>query len=446
MRILLLILFPFILSAQNADYLFLQGRIDSAIKYNAELDLRGLKRFYTIDRPLIAADFKNGEYRQIYFRMVGSGSMWDNGNSTTIMATFNDAPVFSIQKGKGVIIQGITFLGPGIGRDSRYSPQAAICIDPFSGTLPPDSGYPTLREWYRGSQSRGGSTGCRFEDCTTGNTTVGIIVSPNGFTQNGEILTFENIRLGKHKYGIAGCQAQEKMNRVINVGAWSDMECLFQFNTYGAQQPGNWVVDGVNVAGTVKKLISRYSGGWGPMYISNVFAENIITIGEWYTNSGDVLNNAFINFKYKDQTGYFPEYQLKAPGLTITNSNIRYYGETKQPVMLTGVKDGGGNSLYVQPVTDTYGWETGKKFRITQPFLRSTDSVKDCKVVVKYAYPNTIDSVQVGDFVLFMNIQDQSYQGQGQVTAKDSVSATVKFISPSIKTLSNYRVGVYKKL
>lgn len=452
-----LLLLPILTLAQNADWRELQGKIDSAINTNGEVIIN---RNYTIDQPLIAAKWTGKEYQQVYFKMTGKGSMWDNSAKSVIRATFKNAPIFSIQKGKGVIIKGVTFLGAyssprsAFGksfdsygdtscRDSRYSPYAGICIDPFSGKVPPDGGYPTLTAWYRGPQTRSGSTGIRIEDCTIGNVTIGIITSPNGYTQNAEIITLQNIRIGACKAGVAGCQSQEKMNRIINLGCWETCHTLFVFNKYGARQPGNWFIDGVNIAGNVANIIYRYSSGWGPMYMCRIFAENIESFGIWDGLSGDVLSEAFINFKYKNELGYLPEYQLFSRGLTVLNSNFRYYGELKQPLVLIGIRNSPTNSFYMPPVTNTYGWDSTnfKGFNIEQPFYPSDAAVVDNKVAIRVRK----NIVEPGQFVVFMQMGDWSYQGEGMITSVNGDMVTIGFISPSIKNLKNYRVGVYKK-
>ncbi|MBZ5859012.1 hypothetical protein [Flavihumibacter profundi] len=455
--VIVLLWLPIFGFSQNADWKELQGKIDSAIKQHGVVKV---ERNYTIDQPLIAADWNGKEYRQVYFQMLGTGSMWDVGANSVIRATFKNAPILSIQKGKGVIIKGITLLGSYVTqkspygipfenfgdpscRDSRFSPYAGICIDPFSGDLPADGGYPTLKAWYRGPQTRSGSTGIRIEDCTIGNVTIGVITSPNGYTQNAEIITLQNIRIGACKAGIAGCQSQEKMNRIINLGCWESCHTLFVFNKYGAGQPGNWFIEGVNIAGSVANIIYRLSSGWGPMFMSKVFAENVESIGVWDGDSGDVLSEAFINFKYKNELGYLPDYQLFSNSLTILNSNLRYYGELKQPVVLRGIKNSPTNSFYVPPVTNKYGWDSTniKGFKIDQPFYPADEDVTDHKATVRVR-PN---SVEAGQYVVFMQMADWSYLGQGMITEVKGDQATIGFISPSVKNLKNYRIGVYKK-
>ncbi len=448
---LFLILLPFLpvfAKAQNADWREIQGKIDEAIKNGGSVQLTP-NRIYTIDKPLIAAEWNGSEYQQVYFRMEGNGSMWDNGKSTTIVATFKDAPIFSIQKGKGCVIKGITFKGvyrapDGLPhgkpfeaygdptcRDSRYSPYAAVCIDPFSGQLPPDGGYPSLKGWYRGSQTRGGSTGLRFEDCTFSNTTIGFITSPNGYTQNAEIITLQNIRIGECKAGIVGCQAQEKMNRVLNIGAWEKCHTLFVWNKYGAQESGNWIVDGVNIAGSVANILHRISHGWFPLYMSNVFAERVASIGIWESLVGDQLKNASINLYLPDQQFGLADFALSGGGgVEIIASMIRYYGHDDWPVLVPGSYKG----------VEEPRFTTGNGLKSLQNFNMFREQqlvVKEGRMAVRGNDPG----MKPGQMVTFFHYANWDYLGQGIVSEVGKGVFYVTSLSPAVRNGGRFGVG-----
>lgn len=437
----LLFALPLFLSAQNNDWKELQSMLDSA--RTSPTGVVTVARNYIVDKPLIIHNWDGSKYNQVSIVVQGYATMWDRGQRSVIKATFNDAPILSIQTAKGVIIRGLNLQGPSIGRDSRYSPQAGICIDPFSGLLPADSGYPSLREWYRGPQTRSGSTGIRVEDCTVNNTTVGIITSPNGFTQNAEIITYQNIRLQAVKYGIVGCQAQEKQNRILNLGAWGPTQCLFVFNRYGAGQPGHWIIDGVNIAGGVDSIISRASTGWGPLFMTNVFAESIRTVGFWYAGSGDLFTNSLINLKFPNELGYYPENAIDARYLTMKDVNIRYYGATTTPMLLYRLAGFIGGAPYVPTIIGTYGWEVAQGYTLDQPFARTSDTVINNKTIAKLLYGKTMPTV--GSHIVFMTMGDWAYTGQGQIERVSNDTAFIKWVSPPIKNLSNSRIGVYIK-
>lgn len=451
-ELMLAFFLPIFAFGQSADWREIQGKIDEAIKTGGTVQLSP-NRVYTIDKPLIAAEWNGTEYRQVYFRMEGNGSMWDNGKSTSIVATFKDAPIFSIQKGKGCVIRGITFKGAyrapeGLPhgkpfetygdptcRDSRYSPYAAVCIDPFSGELPPDGGYPSLKSWYRGPQSRAGSTGLRFEDCTFTNTTIGFITSPNGYTQNAEIITLQNIRIGECKAGIVGCQAQEKMNRVLNIGAWEKCHTLFVWNTYGAGQPGNWIVDGVNIAGSVGNILYRISHGWFPLYMSNVYAEQVASVGVWQSLVGDQLKNASINLYLPDQQFGLADFALSGGGgVEVVATSIRYYGYEDWSILVPGEYKGINEPQF----STGRGLNSLKNFNM---FLEQQLTVKDGKVAVK----GTCAELKPGMLVTFFHNANWEYRGQGVVSEVNKDFFYVKYLSPAILKGGRFGVGIKKR-
>ena len=452
MKILALfsLLVPILGFSQNADWKELQNKIDSAVKINGVVLVN---RNYKIDKPLVAAKWNGKDYDYFTIQIIGQATMWDVNSRSVIVATFNDAPALSIHKGKGVLIKGINLQGEfkpptltteqlysttldeysqGNSRDSRYSPYCAIAIDPFMHKLPPDNGYPMLKSWYRGSNSVNGSIGIRIEDCTMNGFIVGAITSPNGHTLNAESITFQNIRIGNCKIGFAGCQSNEKMVRVINVGAWGTTHTLFGFNLYGNQEAGNWIVDGVNVAGNVVQLITRKSNGSFPMYLSNVFAESIGSIGEWSTNLSDRMDNASVNFRYIDQTNGFPDYALKGYGVTISNSTLRYYGQ-KLPILFIGEQTHESvNYDHNSPIFI----ETSKNQK-----LKNTVSVK-----IKVEKRKTLLSLktEVGNTIGFFK-EDRSWAGYGIVESITSGKAVVAQLSPSVIDGNKYLILLFDK-
>ncbi|MCG7856201.1 glycoside hydrolase family 55 protein [Flavihumibacter sediminis] len=444
------------------DYGAIQKAIDIAVKQSGTVYFP--QGTYRIDQPIIIHNWNGKEYGQVFIKIIGESTMWDNGKGSTIIANFKDKFALGIQKGKGCIVRGLNIQGlykaPGLNpkdlykqtyedfgdkscRDSRYSPYAGIVLDPFSGEVPADGGYPGLKNWYRGSQTRGGSSGIRIEDCTFGNLTVGAILSPNGYTQNNDLITFENIRFGDCKAGFVGCQAQEKMNRIINIGAWGSVHTLFVFNKYGAGQPGNYFIQGVNIAGLVINIIHRYSGGWGPMYMSDVFAESLASIGIWDGASGDVLSNALINFRVPpEELDYFPDFHLMSSGLTVKNSNIRYYGQPKIPLLLIDTKQD-NNIINVPFITGRYSWLENMPYQLESIFELSKSPVINHSVKVNIRFKDKNGQVKKDDIIIFAKGADKQIVGMGKVQAVNAGQVTIAYISPSIKSLNDHTVLHY---
>jgi hypothetical protein len=427
MKLLLFILFlPLSLYSQlnieafgaketNTDNsIFIQKAIDSALKTGKTVYIP--VGTFRISRPLIIAVWNGKDYGQSTIKIIGESTFWDSGNRSVLVSQFGDAPLLSIQKGKGCIIDGVTFVGqwkaPGSPykksfkdfvdpntRESRYSPYCAIAIDPFAFGLPIDGGYPPLKSFYRGSKTKGGSTGIIIKNCVFNGFTVGAITSPNGYTQNAELITFENIQIINCKVGFAGCQAQEKMNRIINVGAWGTTHTLFCFNTFGEGTPGNWIIDGVNVAGEVNQIIFRGSGSYFPLFISNLYAESIFQFGYWQSFVGDAITNFVIDFA--DNIDEFPKAHFEGGGVTLNKGVVRYYGSDAPIIFMGGKKhEQGYYTLRDVRTTESLGISS----TYIQGYLYSLpDGVSEKDCMSSELKSGQISSGRIGKTVIFLD-------------------------------------------
>lgn len=405
MRLLLLILLPLFSFAQvniktygaresyadNSAYI--QKAIDVCVRTGSNLIIP--KGQWRIQKPLVVANYDslNKQYQFAMIKILGESTPWDMGNRSVIIADFGDAPVLSMHLNKGSVVDGIVFRGkwkrPGspfkvdfddyrdsTTRDSRFSPYTAIAIDPFMYRVPDDGGYPTLTRWYRGKESRSGSTGVTVKNCVFNGFTVGAITSPNGWTQNAEFILFDNIQIVNCKAGFAGCQDQEKMNRITNIGAWGTTHTVFVFNKYGYGTPGMWIIDGVNIAGEVYQVIHRFSGGYYPVFISNLFAESIFQFGYWQTNVGDRLSNSVIDFCYPNQHNALPFAHFEGGGVTLSNVLARVYG-TQYPIVFMGNKSW------------ERGWWTLENVKITESFTDVNGNSVKPTIVEGFLYEPT---------------------------------------------------------
>jgi len=449
------------------DHAAIQAAIDSSVKKYDRVYLPPGR--YKISKPLMVYNWYGNQYATVTTEIYGDDNMW-SGGICTIVSDFKDGFALGIQRGKGVKVRGIIFQGayttPNISydsifrttlaaykdtlsRDTRYSPSAGIVIDPFSGNIPSDGGYPQMQEWYRGSQVRSGSTGCRFEDITINNHNIGFITSPNGYTQNAELLTFENIRIQETRIGFAGCQAQEKLNRIINLGAWGRTHTLFVWHLYGFGQPGHWVIDGVNIAGQVVNMVYRESGSFFPLHVYNVFAESLGSLGVWNTGCGDALSNSSINLVYPDQS---KQYSInKMSGVTFNNCQIRYYGQMNTPVTW-------GNYSFKLVFNNTDGY-VPYVFGKLPAIKDSVDMGAYWLKLVGYVWANTFyqdgnnrkanvdfyrNQANVNDQIIIVNMSDYTIWGQAKVGSVNPSGWVMDYISP-FQTNQAYYLFVYKK-
>jgi len=453
------------------DYPAIQAALDSGVKIMG--DVYAPRGKYRITKPLMIYSWSNGAYVACTVKFYGDDNMWSGGTMISVIKPdFKDGFALGVQRGKGVIVDGISFQGkyvpPSITMDSmyrtklsdygdtsvrrdRYSPYAAIVVDPFSGIAPIGGGYPSMNTWYRGAQTRSGSTGCRFTDMTFLGFDVGAVTSPNGFTQNAEIMTFENIRITNCRIGIAGSQAQEKLNRIINLGAWGATHTLFTWGLHGVGHPGHWVIDGVNIAGQVNNLLYRGSGSWFPLHVSNVFAESLGGIGYWYSSLGDELSNSVIDFVYPDQVKAFHNSFNQMVGVTFSNCNLRYYGELTRPIVFGSASFDvrlSNNFTYVPMVwgklpmlADSVDMGTYKLLRggFSPQYFRDGSNIKAYIPMKRYA------NMAVGDMVIIVNSGNWTIMGMCKVSEVGTSDFTVDYISSLMNQSTPCQFYIYKK-
>lgn len=337
----------------EADYNGIQSAINEAASGPARTVFIPLG-IYTISKPLII--MQKGGF--VTVELLGESSFWDAKIGSVINYTGTNGFAIGIQNGKGCKIRKLTINGvfqtpfqndkkkffaskfedfkDGICRDSRFSPHAAIVIDPFtnlSGQIPPDGGYPGLESYYGlypNFSTQTGSTGIEIEEMSINKFVVGIISSPNGLTRNAEITIINKIQFQNMKLCIANCQDQEKMNRVSNIYCWGPAHTIFANTYYGdasARMAGNWNIDHANLAGAVVRFIYNQQYGYFPTYISHVFAESL---GEWGTINSELatsISDCHIDFAMEYEGNDLNRTVITSYGANVVyrSCNFRFY-------------------------------------------------------------------------------------------------------------------------
>src|ERR1035437_2061750 len=274
------------------DYQSIQNGINSCIANNIATLFFPTGR-YKISKPLI---LQNGN-GFVNLSIIGEGNLWNP--RSIIIPTFTNTFALGIQKGKGCKIKGLTFMGKfqppfqddmykffnstfesftdGICRDSRYSPYAAIVIDPFTNTQKYDSAlhYPSLSANYAlGGYFNSGSSGITITYCGFYSFVVGVCSSPNGETRNAEGTQIRDCYFERMKLAISGGQDQEKNNSVYNCYWWGSSHTFFASGYYGdPRMAGNWNIDMINIAGGDVRFIHNEQHGYFPTYISHIYGE-----------------------------------------------------------------------------------------------------------------------------------------------------------------------------
>ena len=342
------------------DYTAIQRSINTCIKNNIRTVYLPAGR-YKISRPLIILD-PAGSFCTV--EITGESSFWDANMGSEIYPTFNNTFAIGVQNGKGCKIRKLKINGlftppytndrkkffttafadfkDNVCRDSRYSPYAAIVIDPFTnltGQLPADGGYPALASYYgkfNNFSTQTGSTGMEIEEMSINNFVVGICSSPNGFTRNAEITIINKIQFENCKLCISGGQDQEKANVVSNIYCWGGTHTVFGTDLYGGpRMAGNWNIDHANIAGAVVRFIFNDQHGYFPTYVSHVFAESLGTWGTINSELACEISDCHIDFEYPAVAGLQTLITSWGENIVYRSCNFRYYGE-KTPLKVEG--------------------------------------------------------------------------------------------------------------
>jgi hypothetical protein len=304
---------------------------------------------YKITQPLIMDNGQADGFQTVH--LIGESSQWNAVAGTNLFPTFKNAPALGIQRGKGNKIRGITFRGlfttpfqnnqhafwnstlanfrDETCLDTRYAVYAAIVIDfaTNTGAYNPAIHYPGLAAYYgRGGTENSGSTGIEIEDCYFSNFAVGICSSPNGETRNAEITLIRRCYFQQMKICISGNEDQEKANRIEDISCWEATHTIFATRQYGSQGPGNWALDGLNIAGGVVQLVQSAAAGYFPSYFKNVYAENLGKIGVITGSPATSFEDCLFDFTYPEYASYQISLISGSPNVTYNDCSFRYYG------------------------------------------------------------------------------------------------------------------------
>lgn len=305
---------------------------------------------YKITSPWILYTWNGTDYQSFNIYILGTTSVVDSNFTSCARLqanTITDTFAIGLQRAYGCIIHGLYIVGPfstgfthdtffvtsfdsvSTTRDSRYSPNAGIVIDPFrtDGNLPSDGGYPGLSSWYRGSNSStGGSSGVKIISCAVEGFTVDIMNTPNGFTQQGEDCDVIDCQLQYCNVAMAYGQSQTDNCRIINGRSWYSVWTVVDTGTYGLGNGNAPSIDGYNVAGTVKTLFNI--GTNKNCNINDFYAESFFQIGTLTTSAASItVQNCNFDF-WVDDYNVSPQYHITtAQNVTFLGCRMRYYDD-----------------------------------------------------------------------------------------------------------------------
>lgn len=310
---------------------------------------------YNYSRSLNIESIYNNQYAFCSLRFGGESSFWSTGNGTNLYYNATSGSALNLQLNKGSEVDHINLNGwwrsPG-GSDSAYFNLSEANYKDVSGKNVSDylSGISIDGKPPIDGVTRSGSTGNHLHDLTISNFTKLLSLSPNGITDNNDILMVENLHLGDGKYGICNGQAQEKDMRFYGVYAWGSLYNVISIGRFGKYQAGEYSFDGANIAGRVIQVFDINTANWFSTHVTNFFVESIARIGNINGSMPVSVSNSTFDLNHFINTDRIVLY---APSnrVQFSNSTIRYYNggctdvKIKGAVVFNNVNIGCGNLI-----------------------------------------------------------------------------------------------------
>jgi hypothetical protein len=265
-------------------------------------------------------------YAQCAIRITGDAPSYgaNNFHGSALIAGFTDKPAIIIQHARAVQIENLAimgknnwkdvydvshisvlyddanFLAPGITDDKAHAPYAGICIDPFAvtSTSPPQlpsEVYPGLEAEYLPSQ---GSVHISIARCFIYGFVVGIVISPNGITQNADNIFIDDCIISSTKSAIAVCQDQSRCVSCRNLNV-TYTKYVIDCTHYGKKTGCCPSLFTANI-GWTKYIFNTYSFGSGAAF-DGVYAEATLSLGVLGgggTSDGYAFNGCAFNLLY----------------------------------------------------------------------------------------------------------------------------------------------------
>jgi hypothetical protein len=264
---------------------------------------------YFQSKPWILQNVVEGKWRFFHIHIFGNSSAKSSPDPslTIINCGFADGFGIGVQFGRDVEIQNIAIVGKykpppvniynvgstlysawdnNTARDGRNAPNCGIAIDPFcdSNHIAASACYGGMRSQYLPNTGRGGTSGMKITKCRINNFPVGIILTPNGFTQNDENIDIVDNNIYACKVSIAIGQDQSKNINIDRLQSWGPTYTVIDGLRYGAGTGGGstncskW-----NVAGCINQLFnittSRFSLSCRELYAESLFRIGNVGVG-----------------------------------------------------------------------------------------------------------------------------------------------------------------------
>ena len=255
------------------------------------------------------------------------GTVIDHSSLTTV-------PGFMVQGARIVECNDMQFRGPnnfvatnkfaasefvvGGVRDQQFSPQAAICVDPFANGVPSDGGYPGFAANYTSTALT--STQIKLRRIRFNNQLVGVMLSPTSTAANDENGVIDDVTFENVKVAVAMGEIQSK-GMTFGKFFGNTIYTLIDTYSYGARNgSAGFNLSGGDVSGVTALVRTLSQPGannsvtqnWS---INGLYAEGLWTIG-WI---GDTTQASYYPGAFNDCTFSFAQTDTMRKDAQLTN-------------------------------------------------------------------------------------------------------------------------------
>lgn len=287
---------------------------------------------YQYGSPLKVYNFTGTNYIAEDLNIYGDGGFVSD--ATTLTYTSTNGYAFGFQFAKGGSIHDLKIIGkfaPPAYVPGNTIPYYALTEAEFVDTNHLCAvGYSGIIVDYDATHNIGGSTGLEIYNVWLTNFDVCYNISPLG-NQNGDVLTFRNVRCGNTRVGVQSNSAQNKGDLVSNLMCWDNTYTVFKSGTSGLFEAGNWTVDRANIAGGVIQFMDVDQVGRFSTHFTNLYAENLGRIGKIHTGDGlnknpVTVDNSQFDLALQGIAGVQTVLNINSSYICLNNSQLRYYG------------------------------------------------------------------------------------------------------------------------
>lgn len=238
-------------SGNTDDIVPLQACVDAGNLHDVPIHFQSRQNGdYDISAPLFVTGTTSKTSAAGFYTAQVRGDGVGSSALTKITPTFTDRPALCIQMARGVTIKDLAIIGTNdapatagaiadgtyanwvdVGhRNSQYSPQCGIAIDPTLGTTPADGGYPSMT--YIGNTASG-SNQIKLLRLSIRGHVVGVISRPDGQSNQVDQYSIDDCEIGSCATVLAVCNSQTRSCSVVTKLDVDDAHTVIDCVRYG---------------------------------------------------------------------------------------------------------------------------------------------------------------------------------------------------------------------